>query len=633
MLDRTLLKDDLYKAVNGSWEENAVIPDDKVSTGGFNDLADEVEEIMMADTKKMINGEIELTDENQEKFVKYYKLVLDFDKRNELGAAPVKPYIEKIQALASIKDFQNLAIEWLIKGLALPFSANTYSDLSNADLHAMYLIAASTFLPDKTYYVEGNESGKKLLAAFKETLEKTLLLFDFSETEAKDLVDLACKFDARIVPIVRSSEENADVSNMNNPRTIDEVEAYLDNFSFKELLTTLVGETPNKVIVEQPKYFENLQELLQDETLAELKAWMICNLCYQSRDLLSEEIRQTAGQYELILQGKPELLNSEKAAYYLAKSKFNQVVGNYYGEKYFGPEAREDVRSMVKTMVKVYKDRLHNNTWISKETAEKAIEKLDALGIFVGYPDYYPKEYASMQVNENLDLFENSLNLDAVVNKLNFEHWNKETDRTRWGMPADMVNAYFSPLNNLICFPAAILQAPFYSLEQSQSKNYGGIGAVMAHEISHGFDNNGSKFDAKGNMNNWWKDEDFEVFDNKAKDVIAQFDGLPFAGLEVNGKLTVSENIADLGGLTCALESLKLQEEYDLEEFFCNWARCWRQKARTEFSQLLMNVDVHAPAYWRANQIPQNLNEFHETFATKEGNKMYLAPEKRIEIW
>ncbi|BDP45616.1 hypothetical protein EfmJHP9_04860 [Enterococcus faecium] len=230
-------------------------------------------------------------------------------------------------------------------------------------------------------------------------------------------------------------------------------------------------------------------------------------------------------------------------------------------------------------------------------------------------------------------MLSNTLVFSKLTLKDRFSKWNKPVDRSEWEMSADTVNAYYHPFRNVIVFPAAILQAPFYSLEQSSSANYGGIGAVIAHEISHAFDNNGALFDEYGNLNNWWTEEDLTQFQNKAQAMIEEFDGLPFADGKVNGKLTVSENIADAGGLSCALEAAKTESDLSIEEFFVNWATIWRTKAKKEYQQLLLQIDVHAPAKLRANVQPKNLDEFYETFGITEQDAMYLAPEKRVRIW
>jgi putative endopeptidase len=322
-----------------------------------------------------------------------------------------------------------------------------------------------------------------------------------------------------------------------------------------------------------------------------------------------------------------------KSAYYLATGMFDQVVGDYYGRNYFGPQAKADVQQMVKKMITVYEQRLTHNTWLSTATREKAIVKLEKLGIQVGYPDAIDPLQLTFKTDTTQSLLANTLHFIHLSQLDKFSKWNQPVKRDQWEMSANTVNAYYHPFRNIIVFPAAILQAPFYSLDQPASANYGGIGAVIAHEISHAFDNNGSLFDEYGNLHNWWTADDKAHFKGLADNMIAEFNDLPFAKGKVNGKLTVSENIADAGGLSCALEAAKVESEVDLKAFFVNWATIWRTKARLEYQQLLLNIDVHAPAKLRANVQPQNLADFYTTFDIQAGDGMYLAPEQRVEIW
>lgn len=354
------------------------------------------------------------------------------------------------------------------------------------------------------------------------------------------------------------------------------------------------------------------------------------------KQLFIRRIQTSQRHFSRTLSGTEEAMAPKKAAYYLASGQFDQVVGDYYGKKYFGEIAKKDVENMIKEMIRVYKKRLEENSWLSQATKEKAIIKLDKLGVQVGYPESIPARfdaYKTVTAEDGGTLLSNALAFSKIEAKDRFSKWNKPVDRSEWEMSADTVNAYYHPFRNVIVFPAAILQAPFYSLEQSSSANFGGIGAVIAHEISHAFDNNGAKFDEFGNLNNWWTEEDLEQFQNKAQAMIDEFDGLSLADATVNGKLTVSENIADAGGLSCALEAAKSEKDFSFEEFFVSWATIWRTKAKKEYQQLLLQIDVHAPAKLRANVQLQNIDEFYETFGITEQDEMYQKPEKRVHIW
>lgn len=390
------------------------------------------------------------------------------------------------------------------------------------------------------------------------------------------------------------------------------------------------------MIVTEPKFFENFTKVVNEETFPAFKNWLIVNTITQLAGYLSEEFRQVSGTYHRALSGQKEAMKQQKSAFYLARRTFSQVVGDYYGKKYFGEKAKQDVHDMVVAMTGVYKQRLQNNTWLSKATREKAVVKLSAMDIHVGYPDKMEEVYKRLQTTAVADggtLLGNVQKFAKIFTEDQLSKYNKPVDKEKWEMSADTVNAYYSPEGNLICFPAAILQVPFYSLKQSASENYGGIGAVMAHEISHAFDPNGALFDENGSLHNWWTETDMKEFKKRSQAMIEEFDGLPFAGGKVNGKLVVTENVADDGGLSCALEAAKHTDDPDLKAFFVNWARVWRSKATKEYEQLLLSIDVHAPAKLRANVQVKNFDEFYETFRVQPGDGMYLKPEKRVQIW
>lgn len=596
-------------------------------------LRDGVEELLMADLDKMVAGDIELTNDEQVEMLKYFKQAMDFDKRNALGETPVQPLLEKLKALESIQDLQTLAPEWARYGLPLPFALGIEPDMKDTSTYILDLSVPGTILPDTTYYQAGNGAGERLLTVYKDMSQKVLELMEFDADEAANLVEQAVEFDALFIPHMKSSEELADYTITYNPRPAEEIKDYSQDFDFLALFKELIGQDIDKAIVSEPEFFEAFQGIVNNDQIELLRAWLIVNLANSQTALLSEELRQAGSLYQLALSGSPKTQSPEKHAYYITIGMFSQVIGDYYGKKYFGDQARQDVREMVEAMIDVYQNRLKANTWLTPETIELAIEKLDALDIFVGYPDTYPEIYTKLIVNDEASFYSNTAEFTRQFNERDFARWNKDVDRSEWGMSAATVNAYFHPNHNLICFPAAILQAPFYSVDQTRSENYGGIGAVIAHEVSHAFDNNGAKFDAQGNMNNWWTEADLEAFDQRAQAMIKQWDGIEFAGGKVNGKLTVSENIADGGGLTAALEATKQEDDANLAEFFMNWARIWSLKARPEYQQLLLSIDVHSPAELRANIQVRNMDEFYETFDVKEGDKMYFAPEDRVVIW
>lgn len=632
-VNNELIKDDLYEAVNGEWLKTAKIPDDKPATGGFNDLVDEIDKQLMDDFDAYATGKEKSDDSRFNEMIKLYRLAKKFDWRKKVGPQPLKRMLASVENLNSYEDYQSQWKNWILAGMPSPISFDIDADMKNATVYALFASSPSLILPDKSYYeAEKKAQHDQLLQLWSSMVEALMDKLGYSKEEAKKIIDDAIKFDALLTPNVKSAEEAADYSKMYNPQTVAELASATDQLDIAAIIKQLVGEEPEKVIVTEPEYFKAQNKILQGN-FELFKNWALIRVIRENASYLDDEMREINGRYGRALSGSKKPVSQRKFAFYLARDMFSQVAGDYYGKKYFGPQAKADVHHMVEQMIKVYKGRLTNNQWLSKDTRDKAILKLDKLGIQVGYPDKIPALYDQFKVDEEESLIANLNQLTVTANKELFSRWNKPVDRMRWEMSAATVNAYYHPFKNIIVFPAAILQAPFYSLKQSSSQNYGGIGAVIAHEISHAFDNNGSLFDEFGNLNNWWTDEDSAHFKQLAQKMIEEFDGIPFAGQKVNGKLTVSENIADAGGLSCALEAAKTEADFNAQEFFINWATIWRMKATEQYMQLLLSIDVHAPQKLRANIQAENLDDFYTAFDIKPGNEMYRAPEDRVHIW
>ena len=632
-VNNELIKDDLYEAVNGEWLKTAKIPDDKPATGGFNDLVDEIDKQLMDDFDAYAAGKEKSDDSRFNEMIKLYRLAKKFDWRKKVGPQPLKRMLASVENLNSYEDYQSQWKNWILAGMPSPISFDIDADMKNATVYALFASSPSLILPDKSYYeAEKKAQHDQLLQLWSSMVEALMDKLGYSKEEAKKIIDDAIKFDALLAPNVKSAEEAADYSKMYNPQTVAELASATDQLDIAAIIKQLVGEEPEKIIVTEPEYFKALNKILQDN-FELFKNWALIRVIRENASYLDDEMREINGRYGRALSGSKKPVSQRKFAFYLARDMFSQVAGDYYGKKYFGPQAKADVHHMVEQMIKVYKGRLTNNQWLSKDTRDKAILKLDKLGIQVGYPDKIPALYDQFKVDEEESLIANLNQLIVTANKELFSRWNTPVDRMRWEMSAATVNAYYHPFKNIIVFPAAILQAPFYSLKQSSSQNYGGIGAVIAHEISHAFDNNGSLFDEFGNLNNWWTDEDSAHFKQLAQKMIEEFDGIPFAGQKVNGKLTVSENIADAGGLSCALEAAKTEADFNAQEFFINWATIWRMKATEQYMQLLLSIDVHAPQKLRANIQAENLDDFYTAFDIKPGDEMYRAPEDRVHIW
>uniref|UniRef100_UPI003F690BDF M13 family metallopeptidase n=1 Tax=Streptococcus pluranimalium TaxID=82348 RepID=UPI003F690BDF len=630
----TRLQDDFFDAVNGEWEKTAVIPDDKPCTGGFSDLADEIEDLMLATTDEWLAGKNLPEGEILANFVKFHKLVADYDAREAAGTEPVQALIKEYQDLTSFEAFAGRIGNYEMEGKPnlLPFGVAP--DFMDAQTNVLWAQAPSLILPDTTYYAEDNDKGKELLALWRQSQEDLLPKFGFSAEDIKDMLDKILELDAQLAKYVLSSEESAEYVKLYHPYDWADFAKLAPELPLDAIFTEILGQTPDKVIVPEERFWtEFASTYYSQDNWENLKAELVYSAANAFNPYLTDEIRVLSGAYGRALSGTPQAMDKKKAAFYLAQGPFNQALGLWYAGEKFSPEAKADVEAKVATMIGVYKNRLSNNTWLQKETIDKAITKLNVITPHIGYPEKLPETYAKKVIDENLSLVENAKNLAKISIAHSWSKWNQPVDRDEWHMPAHMVNAYYDPQQNQIVFPAAILQAPFYSLEQSSSANYGGIGAVIAHEISHAFDTNGASFDEHGSLNNWWTEEDYAAFKERTDKVVEQFDGIDFAGGKTNGKLTVSENVADLGGLAAALEAAKKDTDFSAEDYFTNFATIWRMKAREEYLQLLLSVDVHAPGKLRTNVQLPNFDDFFTTFDVKEGDGMWREPADRVVIW
>ena len=630
----TRLQDDFYHAINGEWEKTAVIPEDKPRTGGFSDLADEIEDLMLETTDQWLAGENIPDNAILQNFIKFHRMATDFDKREAVGIEPVKPLIEEYKKLSSFSEFASKIADYEMSGKPNAFPFGVSPDFMNAQLNVLWAEAPRIILPDTTYYTEDNEKGKELLGIWRETQEELLEKYGFTVEEIKDTLDKVIALDAKLAKYVLSSEESSEYVELYHPYDWEDFTKLAPELPLDNIFTEILGQVPDKVIVPEERFWtEFAAEYYSEANWELLKADLLIDATTIWNAYLTDELRILAGKYGRALSGTPQAMEKKKAAYYLAQGPYNQALGLWYAGEKFSPEAKADVEAKVATMIDVYKSRLQTADWLAPETREKAITKLNVITPHIGYPEKLPETYDKKIIDENLSLVENAQKLVEISVAHSWSKWNKPVDRSEWHMPAHMVNAYYDPQQNQIVFPAAILQAPFYDLHQSSSANYGGIGAVIAHEISHAFDTNGASFDENGSLKNWWTEEDYAAFKERTDKIVDQFEGLDSYGAKVNGKLTVSENVADLGGVACALEAAKRDKDFSVREFFVNFATIWRMKAREEYMQMLASVDVHAPAKWRTNIIVSNFDEFHKEFDVNEGDGMWRAPEDRVIIW
>ena len=632
-MENIRIQDDLYHFVNGETIEKLVIPDDKPATGGFQDLADGVEKIMMAEFATM-NETKSYPNEHLERACTLYAIAKDAERKAAHGMAPALKNLAIIDEIQTVEDFSRLFKTLSLKGIPTPFGVGVDTDMKNTKRHLVYIQGAGVILPDASYYKPEMEAQKtQLLGIWTNVAKAVLAQSDLSPEAQEQYVTDALSFDAILGGLVKTREEWSKYVEMYNPMDTAKVVEMLSTVDFGAILGDLFGQVPETVVVTEPRFFENFANVFNSENLELYKHWAYVTGLLNACNYLSEELRDMGGMYMRALTGVAKMQSIEKFAYNLASGTYSDPVGIYYGEKYFGEEAKKDITEIVYQIIDTYKTRIKTNDILGEESKEKAILKLSKMGVKMGYPDKPRAIYDKLVFNADDSLFDIMLSIKAIRELDMLSKLDKPTEPENWAMPGHMVNACYDPFVNDITFPAAILQAPFYALKQTRSENLGGIGGVIGHEISHAFDSNGAKCDENGNINDWWTEDDFKRFDLKVQKMIRQFDGIELPWGRVNGAFIVSENMADNGGMSVTLDIMSRTEGVSYEEYFSNWARVWCQKARPEFQQMLLSIDVHGPALLRANMPPRNFSEWYQTFDVKDTDQMYLPEDQRIIIW
>ncbi len=632
-MENIRIQDDLYNFVNKETLDKLVIPDDKPTAGGFQELADGVEKIMMGEFEAMAESK-NYPNDHLKRACELYAIAKDTEKKAKDGIAPALKNLAALDEIKTVEDFSRAYKTLTLKGIPTPFGTFVETDMKNTKQHLVYIQGAGVILPDASYYKpEMAEQKEQILGIWTNVAKAVMGYTDLSAEEQEKYVADTLAFDEILGGLVKTQEEWSRYIEMYNPTDSDKVSGMLSTVDFPAILTDLFGKVPATVVVTEPRFFGDFAKVFNAETLELYKHWAYVTGLLGDCNYLSEELRELGGAYSRAIMGVAKMQSIEKFAYNLASGKYSDPVGIYYGEKYFGEEAKKDITEIVYQIIDTYKERIKTNDILGDESKEKAILKLSKMGVKMGYPDKPRAIYDKFLFDPEDSLYDIMGTLYEIRQLDMLSKLDKPTEPENWAMPGHMVNACYDPFVNDITFPAAILQAPFYSLKQTRSENLGGIGGVIGHEISHAFDSNGAKCDENGNINDWWTEDDFKRFDTKVQQMIEQFDGIDLPQGKVNGAFIVSENMADNGGMSVTLDIMSKTEGVSYEEYFKNWARVWCQKAKPEFLKLLLSVDVHGPCLLRANMPPRNFSEWYKTFDVKETDEMYIAPDKRIVIW
>ena len=635
-------QDDLFRHVNGKWIDTHEIPADRASDGAFHHLREESEKNIRTIIEEAAASKAAVGTEAQ-KVGDLYASFMDEAKIEALGISPLAEDFKKIQGITTLQDFARLLGELGRRGVSTPMSVFIEVDMKDSNSYIVYLEQSGLGLPDESYYKEDQyaEIREKYVAHIER-------MFNFAKLPdgagaAKRIFELESAIAGFHYDVVKNREMDLTYHKM----TRKQINTLLSNFDWDVWLEA--GNVPasalEHVVVRQPEFNEGLNALLTEEKISVWKEWMLWHtLSGMAAHLSSEIVNANFDFYGTTLNGTPQLRDRWKRGVSLIEGVLGEAAGKLYVERHFPSAAKKRMEELVANLIEAYRIDISELDWMGAETKKRALEKMSKFTPKIGYPDEW-RDYSSLEITAD-DLIGNvyratAFEVDRAIAKLG-----KPVDRNEWHMTPQTVNAYYNPTMNEIVFPAAILQPPFFDIDADDAVNYGGIGAVIGHEIGHGFDDQGSKFDGDGNLTDWWTEADREAFEARTGKLIEQYNQLePIAapGHHVNGALTIGENIGDLGGLTIAHKAYQISlsgknapalDGFDgYQRLFIGWAQVWRSKNRPEAAIQRIATDPHSPDEHRCNAVLRNLNEFYEAFDVTEKDALWLSESERVRIW
>lgn len=636
-------QDDLFRHVNGLWMETAEIPADKAIYGSFHMLADDAE---LAVKEIIEQAAANPTAGVAQQVGDLYTSFMNKKHVNKLGVTPIQEELEAIEWVKTIDDFTTLLGALARRGAPGIWGSYVDNDPGNPERYLVHLYQGGLGLPDEAYYRE--EKYADIRKAYAKHIRRMLQLAGLKKKKAEDAAQRIFEFETALAKLHWNVVETRDAEKTYNLRTAADLQAMTPTFDWAKYLAgaETKAELLSESVAMMPSFFEGLASLYNQENLATLKLWQTWQVVrayapYLSKDFVSERF----GFYGTTLTGQPENRPRWKRGVSLVEGSLGEAIGQIYVDRHFKPEAKAQMDRLVGYLIEAYRQSISQLEWMTEETRQRALEKLGKFTPKIGYPVKW-KDYSSIKIDRS-DLLGN-------VKRVSSWEFNREAakigapiDRDEWHMTPQTVNAYYNPGFNEIVFPAAILQPPFFSEQADDAVNFGAIGAVIGHEIGHGFDDQGSKYDGDGRLVSWWTEEDRAAFETRTKALIDQYAALSPTQLDdshkVNGELTIGENIGDLGGLGIAwkgyLLSLNGAEAPELngltaaQRFLMSWAQGWRAIARDEIVIQRLATDPHSPPEFRCNQVVRNLDIFYEAFGVGDQDALYLAPDQRVTIW
>ncbi|WP_028117411.1 M13 family metallopeptidase [Ferrimonas senticii] len=634
-------QDDFYDYVNGTWLKNNEIPADRTSTGIFYDLREKADK----DVRTIINdlaARDDLIDgSDEQKVAALYNSVMDTETINRLGITPIQAELDKIAAIDSYQELARYFGEASTYGVVTPFVPYVSIDAKNSSTYAAHIYQFGLALPDRDYYFKDDERSRTLRADYQQHIANMFELAKLGDgTQAAKTV---MAIETALAEYHNTRVENRDRAKAYNKLSIAELKALQPDFDWDAYLTAADLGNIDYIIVNQPKYLKALGGILKQFSVADWQTYQNWHLLNSTAALLSAELEaENFDFFSRKLQGQQEMKPRWKTAVSIVNRDLGEVVGKVYVAKHFKPEAKARMTELVENLRKAYGQSIDELSWMGEETKVKAKAKLAAFTPKIGYPDKW-EDYSSLEIKAD-DLVGNRKRAALLNHQRDIAKIGGPIHTWEWHMTPQTVNAYYSPTANEIVFPAAILQPPFFNMDADDAVNYGGIGAVIGHEMGHGFDDQGSRYDGEGNLNNWWTDKDLAAFKALGGELINQYDSFAvFDDLNVNGKLTLGENIGDLSGVTIGLKAYNLSlggqpapvidGMTGEQRLFVGFTQIWRSKKKEQAMRNQVATDPHSPAKFRANGPLSNVPEFYEAYNVQPGDKMYIAPDKRVKIW
>lgn len=631
---------DFFRYVNGSWYDKTEIPADKASYGGFGILRDEAQEKVLEIINASAEGDFaQGTDE--QKVGDLYNSYMDMEKRNALGVTPLAGELAVIDAIESQEDLARYFARASKYGFGAPFVIGQYVDFKNPETYMIYSWQAGLGLPDREYYFKADEASQEIRSKYLAHIAKMFELTGLGDGEANANTIMA--LETRLAGHHMKKEETRNMVALYNKVMLPELTTVMPDFPWNVFFEEAQLSNLDGLVVTQMDYMQQLNDIIQQTPMADWKTFLKWGLVNATASRLNEEIdAQNFEFYSKTLYGVEEPRPLWRRGVSLLNDHVGEIIGKVYVKQHFPPEAKARMEKLVENLLLAYEDSIKNLTWMTEDTKKEALDKLSKFTPKIGYPDKW-RDYSLLKVDAN-DLYGNLMRSSEAQYQQMLEKQSGPVQKHEWAMTPQTVNAYYNPPMNEIVFPAAILQPPFFNMEAEDAVNYGGIGAVIGHEIGHGFDDSGSTFDGDGVLRNWWTDVDKQEFENRTAQLIEQynqFEALP--GVFVNGEFTLGENIGDLGGISIALKAYQLsldgKEAPVMDGFtgeqrvFLGFGQVWANKYRDEALRNQIDTDPHSPSHFRANGAVRNVPEFYQAFDISPEDALYLAPEDRVKIW